>query len=237
MPPPSLVVKRGKDGLVEIRPPGIAGFSWKPHGQGDPSASTAVRIHYTLDGGEPTAASPVYQNPLSLPRGGRVRAVAIASGKAGPPCDVLVAIDPSSWSVRSCSSEQSDEFSGRRAIDGNRDTFWHTRWTPAEPHPHQLEIDLGEPLDIGAVTYLPRQDRAVPDGMVEAGEISFSRDGRKWSRPQPFRLGNLVNDPSERTILLDRPLTGARFMRFTSRAGAEGKPYAAAAEIGLLPRD
>ena len=73
--------------------------------------------------------------------------------------------------------------------------------------------------------------------MVEAGEISFSKDGETWSKPQAFRLGNLVNDPSERTILLDKPLRGARYLRFTSTAGAAGKPYAAAAEIGLLPAE
>ena len=46
---------------------------------------------------------------------------------------------------------------------------------------------------------------------VEAGEISFSKDGENWTSPRPFRLGSLVNDSSERTILLDRPLTGVHF--------------------------
>jgi hypothetical protein len=100
-----------------------------------------------------------------------------------------------------------------------------------------LEIDLGREWKIGGITYLPRQDKAVPDGMIEAGGISFSRDGNSWTKPQAFRLGNLVNDPSERTILLDGPAVDARYLRLVSTAGAAGKPYAAAAEIGVLPAE
>ena len=236
LPPPALEVRREGTAVV-IRPPATGGFAWKPHGQGDPSAQGTLRIHYTLDGSAPTADSPRYDEPLTLPSGGRVRAVAITGGKSGPPCDVTVALDPSSWTIRSCSSEENAEYAGAKAIDGNRDSFWHSRWSTPDPHPHHLEIDLGQAHNIAALTYLPRQDRAVPDGMVETGEISFSKDGETWSKPQAFRLGNLVNDPSERTILLDRPLHGARYLRFTSTAGADGKPYAAAAEIGLLPAD
>lgn len=234
LPPPSLEVRR-EGGEVVIAPPATGNFSWKPHGQGDPSAQGTLQIRYTLDGSEPTASSPLYQKPFPLPDGGRVRAVAIAAGKSGPPCDVRMAIDPSSWSIRACSSQENDEYAGGKAIDGKRETFWHSRWSTPDPHPHHLEIDLGKARNIAALTYLPRQDKAVPDGMVEAGEISFSQDGETWTTPQPFRLGNLVNDPSERTILLDKTVTGVRFLRFTSTAGAAHKPYAAAAEIGLLP--
>ncbi|MFM7181958.1 MAG: alpha-L-fucosidase [Verrucomicrobiales bacterium] len=235
IPPPSLVVKRGLDGLVVIQPPATAGFSWKPHGQGDPSSAGALQIHYTTDGSAPTVASPRYEKPILLPDGGRIRAIAIAGGQTGPACDTRLSIDPTEWKIHTCSSEQSAEFSGTKAIDGDPSTFWHSRWSPADPHPHLLEIDLGRSYKIDGLTYLPRQDKAVPDGMVEAGEISLSLDGKSWTTPQPFRLGNLVNDPSERTILLDDRTVEARFVRFKSSVGAAGKPYAAAAEIGVLP--
>jgi alpha-L-fucosidase len=236
MPAPSLRITREAGGLVAIQAPTAAGFAWKPHGQGDPSAATSLRIHYTLDGSEPGADSPRYEQPFALPGGGLVRAVALtADGTAGPVSDAEVAIEPRGWSIRACSSEQGETYAGGKAIDGDPATYWHSRWNPDDPHPHHLEIDFGRAHDLRAVTYLPRQDRAVPDGMVEAGELSFSRDGKDWSKPQPFTLGNLVNDPSERVILLDKPLKGARFLRFTSKQGAASKPYAAAAEIGVLP--
>jgi alpha-L-fucosidase len=235
MPPPSLDVRRGADGLIAIRPPAAAGFGWKPHGQGDPSGSGTIRIHHTTDGSEPGPDSPVYETPFAMAGGGRVRALTIAGEQSGPPCDVRISIDPSGWKIHACSSEQSAEFSGAMAIDGNPATFWHSRWSPADEHPHHLEIDLGREWKIAGITYLPRQDKAVPDGMIEAGKISFSREGESWTKPRAFRLGNLVNDPCERTILLDGPAVDARYLRLVSTAGAAGKPYAAAAEIGVLP--
>jgi hypothetical protein len=102
------------------------------------------------------------------------------------------------------------------------------------PHPHQLEIDMGRVWKVGGITYLPRQDKRVPDGMVETGEISFSLDGEKWTPSQAFKLGNLVNDPAERIILIEGAAVEAKYVRFTSKSGAAGKPYAAAAEIGVL---
>ena len=233
-PPPSLVVRRGADGLVTIQPPASAGFSWKPHGQGDPSAAGETRIHFSTDGSEPGPQSPLYHGPFALPGGGRVRAVAFSGGESGPISEGWVSIERKGWSVVA-SNEHNDEYSAAKAIDGDPSTFWHTSWSTNDPHPHHLRIDLGREQPIAGITYLPRQDRAVPDGMVEAGEISFSRDGKIWSKPQPFRLGNLVNDPSERTVLLEGKSIVARFVRFTSTAGAAGKPYAAAAEIGVLP--
>lgn len=42
----------------------------------------------------------------------------------------------------------------------------------------------------------PEETReAVPYGMVEAGEITFSEDGETWTSPRPFRPGKFVNDP------------------------------------------
>lgn len=237
IPPPSLQVSRGTDGLIAIVPPSAAGFTWKPHGQGDLSGFGSPHIHYTTDGSEPSVTSPRYDKPFALPAGGHVRAIAYIGDQAGPPCAARISIERSAWTIRSCSSEQNAEFAGAKAIDGDPSTFWHSSWSPTALHPHHLEIDLGRVYPVAGITYLPRQDRAVPDGMVEAGEISFSRDGASWSKPQTFRLGNLVNDPSERAIMLDNKSVEARYVRFTSTVGAAGKPYAAAAEIGVLSED
>lgn len=234
-PPPALVVKRDDNGAVVVCALTANDFVWKPHGQMDLSVTSNFVIHYTIDGSEPSVGSPCYSKPIFLPNGGRVRAFAIADGQSGPPTDTWISIDPRGWKIHGCSSEQSAAFAGSLAIDGNPSTFWHSRWSPAAPHPHLLEIDLGREHQVGGLTYLPRQDKAVPDGMVEAGTVSLSLDGKSWSHPQAFLLGNLVNDPSQRTILFEPKSIRARFLRFTSTAGAAGKPYAAAAEIGVLP--
>jgi alpha-L-fucosidase len=233
MPLPSLEIRRDGGGRVAITAPKAAGFGWKPHGQGDTSA-TPLDIYYTLDGSDPGPTSLKYTGPFEFASGGRVRALAMGGGKAGPITEARLSIPRDGWSVRACSSEENARYAGAMAIDGDPASFWHSRWTGDVPHPHTLEVDLGKVWKISGLTYLPRQDKAVPDGMVEEGTLSFSRDGSSWSPPRPFKLGNLVNDPSERVILLENGPMEARYFRFTSTAGAAGKPYAAAAEIGVL---
>lgn len=68
------------------------------------SPSGAV-IHYTLDGSLPTAASPVYREPLTLDRSTRLRAVAIAAGapaRGGPVAtEIYLRVDPDTQSFTS----------------------------------------------------------------------------------------------------------------------------------------
>ena len=64
--------------------------------------------------------------------------------------------------------------------------------------------------------------------------MEFSKDGKNWNPAVDFHFGNLVNDPSLRTQVLTEKQQ-ARFFRFRSQSGAAGKPYAGAAEIGILP--
>lgn len=89
------------------------------------------------------------------------------------------------------------------------------------------------PARITGFTYLPRQDRRIPDSMVAAWRIEGSRDGERWETLAEGEFGNIFNDPSRRTAEFERPAS-IRYFRFVSLRGAEGKPYAGAAEIELL---
>jgi hypothetical protein len=51
-----------------------------------------VKIHYTTDGTDPTAASPVYSEPLELMATSRVKAIAILDDKQGLIADTLISI-------------------------------------------------------------------------------------------------------------------------------------------------
>nr|MCU0751084.1 discoidin domain-containing protein [Akkermansiaceae bacterium] len=94
-------------------------------------------------------------------------------------------------------------------------------------------IDLGETHSLRGITYLPRQDRPVPDSMIEEGRVESSMDGQSWKSAGTFTFGNLVNDPSLRSYHFSAPVE-SRFLRIVSLKGAAGKPYAGAAEIGAL---
>ena len=233
-PPPTLSITRDAKGLIVIAPPKAAAFGWKPHGQGDATTATGLAIHYTLDGTDPSAASPRYEGPFALPGGGLVKAVALVDGAAGAVSEARLPVPTTGWKIASVSSEHSPEYAGAKAIDGDPATYWHTDWSASPPHPHTLVIDFGRTLKVTGFTYLPRQDKAVPDSMVESGEVSLSADGATWGPPRLFHFGNLVNDPALRTVLFEGAAVEARYFRFVSKTGAAGKPYAGAADIGIF---
>ncbi|MCP5537475.1 MAG: alpha-L-fucosidase [Akkermansiaceae bacterium] len=197
------------------------------------SKKSGLAIHYTLDGSDPTPGSAVYTKPLDLPEGGTVKACSYDGHQLGAVAETRFGISNKGWKILSCSSEHNATFAAAKAIDGDPKTFWHSSWETNQPHPHHLAIDLGRGHTITGVTYLPRQDRPVPDSMVESGTIELSNDGKTWHHAGDFTFGNLVNDPTQRSLVFKKPCR-ARYLRFTSKTGAQGKPYAGAAEIGVL---
>jgi hypothetical protein len=48
---------------------------------------------------------------------------------------------------------------GVKAIDSDPTTIWHTQWSQQQPsHPHEIQIELNDPVKIKGITYLSRQD-------------------------------------------------------------------------------
>jgi alpha-L-fucosidase len=202
-------------------------------GKGAGFKTSGLAIRYTTDGSEPNASSPVYQKPVALPDGGTIAARSFSAKQEGAVAHFRFGPSKASWKA-TADSEESASYDAAKAIDGDPKTFWHTRWSaPAPDHPHNLTVDLGRSMTVTAVTYLPRQDKAVPDGMIEEGSIETSLDGKTWTAAGDFSFGNLVNDPVERTYDFPKP-ANARFVRLVSRKGAAGKPYAAVSEFGVL---
>jgi alpha-L-fucosidase len=169
---------------------------------------------------------------VDFPLGGTVRARSVVGEQLGTIASVRLGLAPNGWKVSA--SNQQPGWEAAKAVDGNPATFWHTAWDPGFPsHPHTLTIDMQAPTVIAGFRYLPRQDKRVPDSMVSAWRIEGSLDGAAWKTVAEGTFGNILNDPSRRTALFDRP-AHIRYFRFVSLAGAEGKPYAGAAEIDLL---
>ena len=64
------------------------------------------------------------------------------------------------WSIHCVSSEELGEAqnAATNAIDNNHATFWHSEYAQVCPgHPHNIVIDLGQPVTMEGFTYLPRQ--------------------------------------------------------------------------------
>jgi alpha-L-fucosidase len=148
---------------------------------------------------------------------------------AAPPRQGL---SPAGWTV--LASSEHAGYEAVKAFDGNPNTFWHTSWAQGYPdHPHTLTIDMKRTARITGFTYLPRQDKRMPDSMVEAWRVEGSIDGKAWQVLGEGTFGNILNDPLRRTAEFSRP-AAIRFFRFISLRGAQNKPYAGAAEIELL---
>ncbi|MBT3279020.1 MAG: DUF4981 domain-containing protein [Phycisphaerales bacterium] len=141
-------------------------------------------------------------------------------------------VDRSSWTIHSVSSDQPGDGVAKDAIDGNGDTFWHSRWqgTSAE-YPHHIAIDFGKATKLAGITYLPRQ--GTNNGQVGKYAIYLSNDGKTWGKPVSkgkFRKG------SKRMILKLKAIATARYMKFVALSpAAADQPWAAVAELNILP--
>jgi hypothetical protein len=117
------------------------------------------------------------------------------------------------------------------AIDGNPETFWHTKWSPApDPMPHEIVIDMGRELELKGVTYLPRQKTA--SGHVGECAVYCSNDPANWGESaatakfqEEFRVQN---------IDLPQPVKG-RYLKFKILSGMGNQPFSSVAEIDVVP--
>jgi beta-galactosidase len=127
------------------------------------------------------------------------------------------------------SSYEPGEGEIHHAVDGNEDTFWHSRWSgePAQP-PHFLVIDLGREVNITAVHYVARVD--MENGHIRDYEIYLSNDGQNWG--QPVIKGRIPRDADKFRIGLPKP-TKARYLKLVALSEHLGQPFATVAELGV----
>lgn len=66
------------------------------------------------------------------------------------------------------------------AVDGNPNTFWHTRWrSPAPAHWHYIILNLGTVKNLGGFIYIPRQDG--PNGRIKNYQVHYSSNASTWT--------------------------------------------------------
>ncbi len=105
------------------------------------------------------------------------------------------------WTTSTDSYEKNSRYDTRplTAIDGDPVTWWHSQWLGGiPPHPHWVQVDLGQPTKIRGLRYLP----AVivnNNGMIRDYEFYVSSDAQAWD--EPVAAGVLVQ-----RVRIDRPL-------------------------------
>jgi hypothetical protein len=115
------------------------------------------------------------------------------------------------------------------AMDGDPETFWHTRWKPDDPLPHEIVIDIGQEVVLNGVKYLPRQDMA--NGRIAEAEIYCSSDPAHWG--PPIAKAKWRNSADAQSLKFTRSVK-ARYLKLVATREQRGQPFIAIAELDIL---
>jgi alpha-L-fucosidase len=192
-------------------------------------------IRYTADGAEPTAASPLYEKPFALPKGGTVKARASVP-QGNVQSDVVTetfGVAKGKWKIVSSSYQVRNGGEAARAIDENPGTLWHTHGPDGEHAPPQeIVVDLGETLKLKGFTCLPRQD-GTAKGIPDRYEFYVSDEPKTWGAPAAAgEFSNIKANPVQQTVLFEKPVSG-RYVRFVAVRVVEGQ-HVTLAEMGVI---
>ena len=141
----------------------------------------------------------------------------------------MAVLASSGWTA--VASDQSSNYPAENAIDGNRATIWHSKYSPtAVPLPHSITINMHAVSYVSGLTYLPRQDTSS-NGNIGQYSILVSKDGINWGTP--VAAGTWADNKSQQRAIFSS--VSAQYVRLTAytEAGNRG-PWSSAAEIGLL---
>ncbi|HPC95167.1 MAG TPA: glycoside hydrolase family 2 TIM barrel-domain containing protein [Sedimentisphaerales bacterium] len=139
-------------------------------------------------------------------------------------------LDKSAWKVIHVDSVEPGEGEVRHAIDNDPATFWHTNWSSTqEKHPHEIQIDLGQTVEMLGLAQLPRQDQA--NGRIRRYEFYVSSDGKDWG--EPVVKAEFPNSDQLQTVTFAQPVKG-RYIRLVALNEWGRQYYTTIAELDVL---
>lgn len=133
------------------------------------------------------------------------------------------------------SDSSDDGFEPYRAMDGNKQTMWHSEWranTP--PLPHTLIVDLQNVLEIKGFTVTPRSDNF--NGDIKNYEVFITDNTEVAGEPVAageFAKGEAPDKKTPNRVDFSEPKKGRYFILKVLSSYGNG-PYASAAELELL---
>ncbi|MBT4398384.1 MAG: DUF4981 domain-containing protein [Bacteroidetes bacterium] len=186
-------------------------------------------IRFTLNGKDPKKSGEPFLGDFIHWRPGIVKAKHFGEGLIPSAVSTYrMGLSKGPWKIHYVSSEYPGE-EAYRAIDGKASTHWHSDWSDEKnSHPHEIQIDMGRPLDINVFIYTPRQD--MTNGRVGKFEVYFSLDGQHWGEPAITEQGRDGVEPLR--MELDSTIS-ARYFRFVAKDEVRGKPFASVGELGV----
>ncbi len=194
-------------------------------------------LYYWFDTLNGRQSAQKYTKPFIFDRAGTIFVQAVSKeGIPGVPVSVdfdkfydLKNINKRRWKVVKVDSFQPNEGEARNAIDNNPNTYWHTNWTSSrEQYPHELQLDLGENLNLIGIKYLPRQDSA--NGRIANYELQLSLDGQNWST---VVKDHFANNTDWQQKLFNQPVI-ARYLKLIALKEVSNAHYASMAELDVM---
>ena len=194
-----------------------------------------ARIHYTLDGSQPTVHSSCYSAPLRVREAGMIRAVSMfPDGMANEYPEITAAPESAlrfgaaadEWRVLAADSE--DPGCPKESVIRSDDSLWRT--ASGVPFPHFLTVDTGRKQTIHGFLLTPTDEPYWPIARyrILVGDSPESID----AVVREDSLDNTENNAGVQTIALDHP-GEARYFRFEALESAKGIPAAAVKRLEL----
>lgn len=142
--------------------------------------------------------------------GGEVKTIKAVSGKA--PATQTVTLKKIVLKENQLSSNYPEPTEGpiKNLLDGNSNTFFHTRWSsPQYDLPHYIQVDLNEPHENFCFYYQNRNGSQVG---AQKLEVQISNDGEDWETIETISSGLPSGAKEEYTSEVFQP--GKTFTHF-----------------------
>lgn len=134
--------------------------------------------------------------------------------------------------VRFDSEHEMDGKTAACAIDGDPDTWWHTKWLGEKPpHPHELLVDLGDRTTFSGLRCVPRGDRSR-NGMIQDFELRVG-DSPDAVEKVAARGRLSYTSSGQPEIFWFAPCAG-RYVLLRTLSEVNGAPYASLGELQLI---
>lgn len=186
-----------------------------------------ARIFYSINNGN----FQPYIGAFEFSTAGNIKSYCEADGflaSITTSADFNLFVDKSQWKVVSYSSQASGE-EALKAIDGNENTIWHTRWGTNEPmHPHEIIVDMNKTYRVEVFNYTGRQDGE--NGRIKEYEIYFSNNPKIWG--SPAAKGEFANTSALQSVIISSK-PEARYFKLIAKSEANAKAWASASELGI----
>lgn len=139
-------------------------------------------------------------------------------------CQIMV-LPPMTASASSNASVSGNEGGADFLIDGNIDTYWHSKWSsPVAELPHWTQVDMGVDYYVNSVEMWRR---GSTNNDIKTCTLQLSTDGASWEDIETYEFSEATDKQRITTLATPRR---ARYVRYYITE-SNRPPYAGIAEI------